>query len=698
MTRITKIESNKNAEQLKKSKVISTNKDTYSASELSPISLNKRKSVTPKRKKQSVSNRKRLSPVRSPTQRIKCFKNPEHNLYSEATYLELENDQIICTCCNCIINCYEMSFLTKHLTSKRHHTNMKQKELDEKEKTNNDEYMIVGKNAVKCMLDDGLKLSTFDGEGMKRFFRLYAKPNITIPSYKTLINKYVPLVYDENKNKIINIIQNKNISLFLDSTTDKKKQNVLNIMARVINEGYDQPIYLLKTFNLLDSSYKGYGSCIYCTIEEYSIDRNNILFIHSDNASNMLKLSEGLLIPFPNHKHIGCCCHIINLIATAMQKECSQSEKFIILINSYFSWYGNRQSRFQEFFNNKTIYITKPPSFVESRWNSFYNCLSYHAKYISYYPEFFAEECKLIKKNTKGEVIRKLLYDSKFQSLVLELNILKDIGTIYEKLIKYMSSDSFPIINMYMSMKYLHDNLEALDTMLKNRANDESQSQQNKKAYSSVITSLTNGITEALKKWKKYFNDGTNLNRIYSQFHFLNFKEINTADYVCLFDMNFNKDITNEEIKEYFSCVELYQLKHPRLDNKWGIENYTTIEELKLFFTSLPASLNAIYKFFQYAVNVPVSNTCVERSFSTYNRLLTKSRMNLSFDHTEKLLYIIINNKLINKRNEKAEQYSDDYDEPGTLYSIEHEDEEDTSVTDTLVRSEEKANNDELLV
>ena len=124
-----------------------------------------------------------------------------------------------------------------------------------------------------------------------------------------LREKYLPLSYEIEFQKLKRSIVNKSICLTIDETTDRCGRHAVNILFSFCNQ-----TKLARTGFLSNVNASSISQFVMNTLHFYQISYQNIIFFISDNAAYM-KLAYSHLSPFlPKMKYNCCLEHILNLI------------------------------------------------------------------------------------------------------------------------------------------------------------------------------------------------------------------------------------------------------------------------------------------------------------------------------------------------------------------------------------------------
>jgi hypothetical protein len=235
-----------------------------------------------------------------------------------------------------------------------------------------------------------------------------------------LREKYLPMSYELEVQKLKDAIKDKTISVTVDETTDSKSRKVVNILF-----SYDRYTKLASTEFLEKADAKSISQTVMNILHFYNISYNNVIFFISDNASYM-KLAYSFLSPFlPNMFHNCCLAHIFNLVGDCW----TNFEKFEIVdffvanFKSLFTYSNYRKKRWIEHLENNNIMSpTLPPVPVKSRWNSWFNFLIWIQPHFHLIESFIESEV-VISEETKSLRNLKGIFNDPDRKIYLEIII-----------------------------------------------------------------------------------------------------------------------------------------------------------------------------------------------------------------------------------------------------------------------------------
>lgn len=128
-------------------------------------------------------------------------------------------------------------------------------------------------------------------------------------------------------------------------------------------------------------------------VNDYGLSFNSIRIVCSDNAAYMQKaFRETPSVLFPNCIHITCFAHIMNLICEAFRKPVTDVATFGLKFKKIFAQPGASRARYLAYLKNSASLESNPnqtnvsstlaPNPVATRWNSWFEAISYHNEHI----------------------------------------------------------------------------------------------------------------------------------------------------------------------------------------------------------------------------------------------------------------------------------------------------------------------------
>ncbi|GBC26506.2 CGG triplet repeat-binding protein 1 [Rhizophagus irregularis DAOM 181602=DAOM 197198] len=210
-------------------------------------------------------------------------------------------------------------------------------------------------------------------EKLKPFLLKYCKNGGLITGANQLREKYLPLSYEIEFQKLKTVIVNKSICLTIDETTDRCGRHAVNILF-----SFDNQTKLARTNFIPNVNASMISQFVIDTIHLYNIPYQNVIFFISDNASYM-KLAYSHLSPFlPKMKHNCCLAHILNLIGETWIdfQKFELVDRLVSNFKAIFVYNSQRKIRWKEhLLRNNVESPTLAPLPVKTWWNSWFSFL-----------------------------------------------------------------------------------------------------------------------------------------------------------------------------------------------------------------------------------------------------------------------------------------------------------------------------------
>ncbi|CAJ0648604.1 10976_t:CDS:2, partial [Entrophospora sp. SA101] len=227
-------------------------------------------------------------------------------------------------------------------------------------------------NLVKTLVEANIPMEKIDS--LKSFFKENFKEGGGIMGSNQLHEHYLPIVYEQAINKIMNEVRDKHICITVDETMDACGRSAVNILF-----SYGKYTKLVKTSFLEIVNYSTISQLIVTTINSYNIPYDRLTFLTSDSASYMLKAFRDCLSPLiPNLLHNTCFAHIFNLVGETWIDfdDFKILDQVVGFIKSAFVHSGRRKRRWLQHLteaNNSDRDSKLPPLPVKTCWNSWFN-------------------------------------------------------------------------------------------------------------------------------------------------------------------------------------------------------------------------------------------------------------------------------------------------------------------------------------
>ena len=242
---------------------------------------------------------------------------------------------------------------------------------------------------------------------MREFLTSQVKNGGGIPKTDQLQTVYLPDLYKQEKEKLINSFVDKKVALIFDEMTDDEGRYVLNILIAPLEfDDKDRVLaYLVDTVFLQATNHSSVGQAVGKTVQDYNISFDNVWIVDTDNAAYMKKCFNTILSGlFQNAVHITCLAHIMNIIGESFRKPFVEINAYVRAFNAQFFNAGSRKARFLNFIKSKDKNAPMVPNPCATRWNSWFDTVKYHEKYFKYMTEYIQLEKEQCGKNPPDSV------------------------------------------------------------------------------------------------------------------------------------------------------------------------------------------------------------------------------------------------------------------------------------------------------
>jgi len=217
-----------------------------------------------------------------------------------------------------------------------------------------------------------------------------------IPGSDQLTNLYLPDLFDSVQRKLKSVFANAPaVAIITDETSDDKGRFVLNVLLAKMEEAPGNSVFLADTI-FLENTNTTVSQSVVKVVNDYGLSFNSIHIFCTDNATDKQKaFHDTLSVFFPYCMHITCFAYIMNLIFEAFRKPFTDAAASGLKFKKIFAQPGARRVRYLAYLKNSAslgsnpnqtnVSITLAPNPVATRWNSWYEAMSYHSEHIHLY-------------------------------------------------------------------------------------------------------------------------------------------------------------------------------------------------------------------------------------------------------------------------------------------------------------------------
>ena len=265
---------------------------------------------------------------------------------------------IFCKPCEKVIPATQKGQLEQHKKSEKHKANFSlkrkyvQSQLEFKDPKKPKREEIVGQELVSAFVAANIPLFKIDHPKLREF--LEKNMQISLPKESTLRQKYMPETFESCIEMIKKDLENKNIWLSIDETTDSMKRKVANVIIGELNsEGYSKP-YLVKCTFLETADASAIARLANDTLNELwpGFDKKLLKVLISDAAPYMVKAGKDLKIFYPYLIHVTCLCHGLHRVCELVRELFPEVNKLIATIKKVFKKSPERIAAFKQSYPN----------------------------------------------------------------------------------------------------------------------------------------------------------------------------------------------------------------------------------------------------------------------------------------------------------------------------------------------------------
>ena len=198
------------------------------------------------------------------------------------------------------------------------------------------------------------------------------RPGSKVPSRKRVAGQLLEEVYAEEKQKVVKLLKDANVTLALDGWSTLQNEPIIGVSISVNGSCY--------LVNTIDTSGKSHDSDYLTELlkeEKLKVEKEfevHVTSIVTDNAANMASMRRQITSEESVILHCyGCNAHIGNLLA----KDIISAAEYKAPIGKIVQVLKHFRNRHQESGQLKEKNVPRPPLPIETRWNSVCESLEY---------------------------------------------------------------------------------------------------------------------------------------------------------------------------------------------------------------------------------------------------------------------------------------------------------------------------------
>lgn len=562
--------------------------------------------------------------------------------YKSGEFYE-DGGRLFCRTCNVVVTHQRKSTVDDHLQSASHvrHSQCpdpkKQKTIDTTLNIGTvaaENRVAVCRDWVKMLVAANIPISKSDHPQIREFLRTRVVNGGAIPKTSQLVECYLPDLYESERKRIMNEFVNcAALAIIVDETSDDQGRFVLNILFAKMEqtESGANKSYLAETIFLQNTNNVTVSQSVVRVVTDFGISFDSVRIFCTDNAAYMGKaFRDTLSVIFPNCIHMTCMAHLMNLVCEAFRKPFADVHKFGVQFRKFFSIPGIRKARYLKHLKDvyPTVAATLAPDPVATRWNSWYEAMTYHNEHFPCYSTFFESEKSIAGSSASANLTwlcTLFSQSAEVAGLQVKLAFLSDKSVSILKLMAFFESRIPCAIDIYEKLEDLQIHLEtncqlssesceqffhcAPDMSTDDKLRITEQFQEAFQLATDKVQKYLDGSQPAIQFLKacRIFNPKNTV--------LLSTRKI---DYSAV--PGFDR-VTDEEFLKYVNVLSVE-----------AVRNSSDVKPLDIlnFWKSIGDRAPQLAKLAQMYLFSVTTSADAERSFSKYNQLLTPQRTSLS--------------------------------------------------------------------
>ena len=389
---------------------------------------------------------------------VSCFDRAKQ--YAKGT-LHADDGRLFCTSCNVTLDHTRKGTIDRHLQTPFHIE--KRKRLDEESEVrakkqatitgsfqkvtdSRDARNIAHFELVEAFTAANIPLNKLDHPKLKEYLQTNVKNVGTLPSSSQLRNHYLPKVFDVNHDEFkARVAAASSIVVVTDEASDSQDRFVLHVLFVLPVTSSDETQMEAVTVDLVYLEHVNattVSQTIIQTLGKFNVDFNKVSAFVTDNASYMTKAMSNLKGLLPHCVHMTCNAHILSLVGETWRKKFDNVDRLVACFKAIFVHCSSRKQRYRQYLAEQRHVdvdkISLPPVPVVTRWNSWFNTVSHHDKYIEHYRGFIDKELEISASTNALTQLKSLLRDD--VQIKLEVAFISSSTTELVKLLTWFES------------------------------------------------------------------------------------------------------------------------------------------------------------------------------------------------------------------------------------------------------------------
>lgn len=326
--------------------------------------------------------------------------------------LHTDGGKLFCSACNTTLDHTRKGTIEKHMQSKSH----RKKVVADDERSSKKQTTVAGvfkkatdsrdaKNEAQFELVEAfaaanIPLNKLDHPKLRDYLTKNVANLGQLPQASTLRNSILPKVFEVASQDVQErVAAAPSVVVVADEASDSQDRFVLHIVfiLPVASGKQDQMEAITADLVFLEQvNSTTVARAIIQTLTKFAVDYDKVSALLSDNATYMSKAMTILAGLLPFCVHITCNAHILSLVGETFRKNFPTVDRMIACFKAIFVHSAARKMRYTQFIGRKcNAEVPLPPVPVVTRWNSWFNAVAHHTKYINHYKEFIEAELEI---------------------------------------------------------------------------------------------------------------------------------------------------------------------------------------------------------------------------------------------------------------------------------------------------------------
>ena len=200
----------------------------------------------------------------------------------------------------------------------------------------------------------------------------------------------IPNMFEKEKQAVTEDLKEKNVAIIVDETTDAQNRSIMNTLLKPLTP-HAKPVVVSVDF-MSNVNSREVAQKIERTLLEYKVEFHQVRALVSDNAPYMKACFNVLSPLYENMIHVTCWAHIISLVGACWKDAFPQVDRLVACVKSLFVNSPCRRRRWLALLEKKGSKVLSFPIPVVTRWNSWFQSVSFIREYVDELKEFTSQE------------------------------------------------------------------------------------------------------------------------------------------------------------------------------------------------------------------------------------------------------------------------------------------------------------------